>query len=123
MRIARAVGTALCLVLVAAGSLQGQDVTGTWVLAVDLGAAGGGDATFELVQEGTEITGTYTGALGVEPVTGTIEGTEVTFTFGSQAGTITYTGTIEDDTMSGSCVYGELGDGTFSGKKSDGSIP
>ena len=54
--------------------VSGQDVTGTWVLSVDLGAAGGGDATFVLEQEGTAITGTYSGAGGdAVEVTGTVE--------------------------------------------------
>lgn len=121
MRIARALGMVFCGALLIAGPLSGQSVTGKWVFAVDLGAAGGGDATFELVQDGTEITGTYTGALGQEAVTGTIEGTEVKLSFDSQAGTITYTGTIDGSTMSGTCEYGDLGAGTFAGEKEEGS--
>lgn len=99
MKIARTLGLVFCGALLLAGPLSGQSVTGKWVFAVDLGAAGGGYATFELVQDGTEISGTYTGALGEEPVTGTIDGS----------------------TMSGTCEYGDLGAGTFAGKKEEGS--
>ena len=96
-----------------------QDVTGTWVLAVDLGPGGVGDATFVLEQEGTAITGTYSGAVGdgVE-VTGTAENGVVKLMFVSDlAGEVTYEGTIEGTTMKGTCIYGDLGEGTFEGSK------
>ena len=99
--------------------VAGQDVAGTWVLSVDLGAAGGGDATFVLMQDGTAITGTYSGAVGdgVE-VTGTAENGVVKFMFVSDlAGEVTYEGTIEGTTMKGTCIYGDLGEGTFEGSK------
>ena len=52
MKIARTLGMVFCGALLLAGPLSGQSATGKWVFAVDLGAAGGGDATFELVQVG-----------------------------------------------------------------------
>ena len=48
--------------------LSGQDVAGTWILAVDLGASGAGDATFVLEQDGNDLSGTYSGALGEQRV-------------------------------------------------------
>ena len=75
---------------------------------------------FALVQEGAEITGTYSGATGdgVE-VTGTVEDGVITFSFVSdQAGVVTYEGAIEDGTFKGTCLYGALGEGTFEGRKS-----
>ena len=92
---------------------------GTWVLSVDLGGLGGGDATFVFEQEGTAITGTYTGTFGdgVE-VAGTLEDGEITFSFDTEAGEIIYTGTVEGTNMSGTCYYGLAGDGTFEGTKS-----
>lgn len=98
---------------------SGQDVTGTWVLSVDLGAAGGGDATFVLEQEGTAITGTYSGAVGdAVEVTGTVEDGVVKFMFVSDlAGEVAFEGTIEGTTMKGECFYGDLGSGTFEGQK------
>ena len=88
---------------------------------MDLGAAGGGDATFVLVQEGSEITGTYTGATGdgIE-VKGTVEGGVIKFSFLSDlAGEVSYEGTMEGTTMKGTCSYGDLGEGTFDGGKSN----
>ena len=120
MRQVLTLSLALGLLAFVAVPASGQDVTGTWILSVDLGPGGGGDATFVLVQEGTEITGTYSGQTGdgIE-VTGAVEDGVITFSFVSDlAGAVTYEGTIEDGTFKGTCFYGDLGDGTFEGRKS-----
>jgi hypothetical protein len=98
------------------GSLL-EGVTGTWVLSVDLGRRGSGNATFVLEQEGSSITGTYTGAMGrrVE-VSGTAEDGTVELSFDSAEGVVTYEGTLDGITMSGKCVYGDLAEGTFRGR-------
>ena len=98
------------------GALR-QGVTGTWVLAVDLGSEGSGNAKFVLEQKGTAVTGTYTGAMGrrVE-VSGTAEDGRVELFFGSNRGVIAYEGTLEGTMLKGTCVYGELGEGTFAGR-------
>lgn len=96
------------------------DVTGKWTMTVQT-QAGTGSPTFDLKQEGSKITGQYSGQLGEAPVTGTVKGNEVTFGFKvsgqGQELEVTYTGTVEGDTMSGKVSLGELGDGTFTGKK------
>lgn len=111
------VAASVVLLLLASASAA-QDMSGTWVLAVDLGATGGGDATFVLEQDGLVLTGTYSGALGEHPLTGAIDGETVTLEFEvDQVGRVTYTGTVSDRTYSGTCEYGQLGSGTFSGEK------
>ena len=120
MRKIRTLTFALGFLALIAAPVSGQDVTGTWVLAVDLGAGGGGDVVFVLVQEGAEITGTYSGQTGdgIE-VTGAVKDGVITFSFLSdQAGVVTYEGTIEEGTFKGTCIYGALGEGTFEGRKS-----
>ncbi len=119
MRQFRTLSLALGFLALIAAPVSGQDVTGTWVLAVDLGAGGGGDEVFVLVQEGAEITGTYSGQTGdgIE-VTGTVEDGVIMFSFLSeQAGVVTYEGTIEEGVFKGTCLYGALGEGTFEGSK------
>jgi len=120
MRQVRTLTLALGFLALVALPAAGQSVTGTWVLSVDLGAAGGGDVTFVLEQEGTTITGSYSGAVGDGlEVTGTVENGMVKFTFQSDlAGEITYEGTLEGTTMEGTVTYGDLGEGTFEGRKS-----
>ena len=47
-----------------------------------------------------------------------VNGNEVEFSFTSdQAGKVSYKGTVDGDTMEGTCTYGDLGSGTFKGKK------
>ena len=97
------------------GSLR-NGVTGTWVLSVDLARAGSGTPTFVLEQEGTRISGTYSGYMGSRiAVTGTVENGVVKLFFPSREGLVAYEGTIEGITMSGTCVYGDMGEGTFKG--------
>ena len=119
MRRIRTLSFALGFLALVALPVSAQDLTGTWVLSVDLGAAGGGDATFVLSQEGTAVTGTYSGALGEDiQLSGTNEDGEVRLTFESQAGEIIFLGTVQGDSWSGDCIYGQLGDGVFEGSKS-----
>jgi len=67
---------------------------------------------------GTNITGTYAGVLGEQQITGTIEGNVVRFGFDSpDAGTIQFDGIVDGNTMEGTCEYGQLGGGTFTGTK------
>jgi hypothetical protein len=89
------------------GSLQLRNgVTGTWVLGVDLGREGSGNAKFVLEQEGEAITGRYTGAMGDRiEVSGTVKDGKVVLAFDSSRGVIHYEGTLEGTTMKGTCVY------------------
>lgn len=116
-----AVGFLLILLIAALPVSAMQDMTGTWLLAVELDA-GSGNATLVLVQEGNEIVGTYTGTLGEElPVTGEVTDDGVEISFDSAAGKINYTGTVEEGVFKGSCEYGQLGSGTFEGEKQSDS--
>jgi hypothetical protein len=96
------------------------DVTGKWTMAVET-QAGSGTPTFDLKQDGENVTGHYSGQLGEAPVTGTVKGNEVVLTYKvsgqGQELVVTYTGTVEGDTMKGKVSLGEFGDGTFTGKK------
>ena len=96
------------------------DVTGTWALEVVTGA-GTGSPTITLKQDGEKLSGQYSGQLGEAPLTGTLKGTDITFSFTvtveGNSGSIIYTGTVDKDTMKGTVTLGELGDGTFTGKK------
>lgn len=115
----------VALVLGVAGSASAQtaEVAGEWALTVETEAGGTTNPSVTLEQNGSELTGHYSSdTLGEADVTGTVEGDSVTFSFGADAGgfelTVTYTGTLQaDGTLSGTMSLGELGDGTFTGKK------
>jgi polyisoprenoid-binding protein YceI len=107
------------LALLAPAAFADHHLNGTWKLDVALADAQGGTATFELMEEeGGVLTGTYSGAAGSAPVTGTVNGADVEFSFDSSAvGKVTYQGTFADGKLSGTCDYGMAGKGTFSGSK------
>ena len=107
--------------VVAAVLAADANVAGEWDFQVET-QAGTGTPHFSLKQDGSNVTGNYKGQLGEAPVTGTVKGNELTMTFkvspqGSELA-VTYVGTVEGDTIKGKVTLGELGEGTFSGKKS-----
>jgi hypothetical protein len=106
-----------------AGAVHAQDtvdLTGTWVLQVDTGA-GSGSPTFTFKQTGNTLEGTYEGTFGKADVKGEVKGNKATWSFTADAQgtqlTIQYSGTVEKDTMKGTVTLGELGEGTFTGKR------
>jgi hypothetical protein len=96
------------------------DVTGSWAFAVET-PMGTGNPTFTFKQDGENLTGHYTGALGEADVTGTIKGNAITFSFKISAqgmeGVVTYSGTVEKDSIKGKAKFGDMGDGTFTAKR------
>jgi hypothetical protein len=119
MRPVRVCWLALLILLCASvGAFADHHVAGKWVLDVKLGDGQGGQATLDLKEEGGKVTGTYSGALGNVPLTGTVNGDEVEVSFDSDAGKVSYKGKVSGDTMQGTCSYGQLGEGTFTAKKS-----
>jgi hypothetical protein len=96
------------------------EIAGTWDLAVET-AMGPGHPVFVFKQEGETLSGSYRGAFGEAPVTGTLHGTNISFSIKVKAGAgesvITYTGTLDGPTMKGSVKLGTFAEGTFTGKK------
>ena len=111
--------------LLTAAGLSAQtpaDVAGDWALMVDTDA-GPTTPSVVLEQDGTELTGHYSSeTLGEADVTGRVSGNEVRFSFSASAQgfdlDVSYTGTLQDDgTLSGQISLGDLGGGTFTGKR------
>jgi hypothetical protein len=96
------------------------NVTGTWNMAVE-SPIGSGNPVFVLTQSGAEVTGTYKGQLGEAPVKGTLKGNAIELKYNVSAQgmdlVVTYAGTVEGETMKGKVSYGDMGEGTFTGKK------
>lgn len=99
-------------------SLLALDLTGTWNAKVNLGDQQG-SPTFVLKQDGSKLTGTYSGALGEAPVTGTIKGSDVTLDFEASGAKIHYTGKVDSagTKMEGTVDYGGQASGTFTATK------
>ena len=106
--------------LAAAALAADANVAGEWDFTVET-QAGTGTPHFSLKQDGSNVTGTYKGQLGEAPVTGSVKGNELTINFKVNAqGTdlaITYTGTVDGSSIKGKVSLGELGEGSFTGKK------
>lgn len=93
------------------------DVTGKWTFSVEL-SAGSGTPSFEFVQTGTELKGTYEGIAGSAPLKGKVTGDAIEFVVETAQGKLAYKGTIQSATeMKGTAVYGEMGDATWTAKK------
>ncbi len=94
-------------------------VNGTWSVSVELADGQGGSARITLEEgDGGALTGTYEGALGQHELTGKVDGNEVEFGFeADQIGKVSYQGKVDGAAMSGTCVYGPLGSGTFQAEK------
>ena len=114
----------LALFIVAPASTQQDkphDVAGAWALTVETGQ-GSGNPSVTFTQDGEKLTGTYSSQVfGEQPVTGGIKGNAITFSFSASiegnSFTVTYSGTVEKDAMKGKVAFGELGEGTFTGRR------
>jgi hypothetical protein len=110
---------AAALASFAAGA-QSTNVTGNWKLTIET-PNGTGTPSLALKQEGEELSGTYKGRFGEAPLKGTVKGKDIKFTVKVNAQgqelQIEYSGTVDGDTMKGKVKFGEVGEGTFSGKK------
>jgi hypothetical protein len=115
-RPARLVVGVFVIFLFATISLSAAEVTGTWKLDVVMDA-GSGTATFVFKQDGEKLTGTYQGVLGEANVTGTVKEDKIEFSFSGRGVDAHYGGKVTGDTMEGTCEYGQVGSGTFKGKK------
>jgi hypothetical protein len=122
MKIRTGLGALLAIAAFSVAQLaSAADVTGTWIMAVET-SAGSGSPTFILVQKGEALSGSYKGQLGEAQVSGTVKGDDVTIEYKvegqSQTLAVKYSGkTTDGKTMSGKVSLGQLGEGTFTGKK------
>jgi|SRR5215831_5981215 len=115
----------IIVLLSASSALMAQakvDVTGKWALEVTTQAGGTTRPSVTLKQDGEKLTGHYSSeTLGEAEVTGTVKGQQIEFGFNAEvqgfALQVRYTGTVDGNSMKGKISLGELGDGTFSGKK------
>jgi len=108
----------LTVLMFAALTLRGADLTGSWSASVVLDA-GSGTATFVFKQTGEALSGSYTGTLGQAQVTGTVKGDQAEWSFeNDQVGKVAYKGVLDGaGKMKGTVIYGQLGAGTFTAEK------
>jgi hypothetical protein len=98
------------------------DISGTWIFSVDLDDGGHGDPTFVFKQEGENLSGSYSGPLGEQKVTGTVKGDKAVFGFEfereGQTIKATYTGKIESPAkMTGTVEFAGVMRGKWTANK------
>ncbi len=98
------------------------NITGAWNFQVET-ANGSGTPLFTFAQAGPNVVGTYKGLFGEAEFSGSVKNQELKISFDvqieDQPATLTYTGKIEgQDTMKGTVRLDELGEGTWTAKKS-----
>ena len=94
-------------------------LTGTWAFEVQH-SAGTSTPTVTITQTGEKLAGKYVGSYGESVLAGTITGAEFTFSVEigtEQKVTVVYTGTLDGDVVKGSMTMGEMGEGTFTGRR------
>jgi hypothetical protein len=94
-------------------------MTGTWAIEATH-SAGTSTPTAIITQSGEKLAGKYQGSYGESDLVGSIKGTDFTFTV--EIGTeqkvkVVYNGTLSGDTIKGNITMGEMGEGTFTGKR------
>jgi len=93
------------------------DISGTWQASVTMSTGQSGSPTFVFKQSGSKLSGTYSGAFGNAPVTGSVTGNSIRFGFGTPPQQARYVGTIAGNTMRGTVDYGGQASGTFTATK------
>ncbi|HXG55738.1 MAG TPA: hypothetical protein VNJ03_10205 [Vicinamibacterales bacterium] len=94
-------------------------LAGTWQFEVTH-SAGVSTPTVTITQADGKLAGKYAGSYGESQLAGTIKGANFTFTVEigtDQTVTVIYTGTLAADAVKGSVSLGEIGSGTFTGKR------
>jgi hypothetical protein len=94
-------------------------MTGTWAFEVSH-SAGTSTPTVTITQTGEKLSGKYVGTYGESVLTGSIKDNK--FSFNVEVGTeqkvtLAYTGSLDGDTVKGNVTMGEMGEGTFTGKR------
>ena len=115
------VGALLLIAISCVGLANAADpeanMTGKWNVVTQL-PIGSGNPSFDITQDGKQLTGTYSGALGEATVTGSIEGKEFKISFTASNVECEYAGTLDGDEISGTVSLKGLGEGTFKGTRS-----
>lgn len=105
---------------VAAAPVAAANVAGTWNMTVT-SRMGTSTPSVILKQNGAKLTGTYKGRMGESPLTGTMTGNamhlEIPLSVMGSSMLLTYDGVVEGDAIKGKNQMGQMGGGTFTGKR------
>lgn len=119
-RIVAAICAPLLLLSASIFAAERLDVSGDWQLTVQT-AADSMKPSLKLEQDGKEITGSYQDEFGATEVSGTLEGEQITLEVPTKIPgekiVLTLTGHVDSTSMKGRWKFGDLGEGSFTGRK------
>jgi hypothetical protein len=82
---------------------QAANVAGSWQMSWQ-GRGGSEQASLQIQQDGSKLSGTFNGPRGSSALTGSVQGNQVSFNVqmqGRRTFTLVYTGTLDGDKLSG----------------------
>jgi hypothetical protein len=102
---------------------QSANIAGAWQLSWE-GRGGSQQATIQIQQDGSKLSGTFQGSQGSSALTGSVAGNNVSFSVqvqGRRTMTLAFTGTVDGDKMSGTLQPQGGGGGRQGGGGGEGS--
>jgi len=100
----------MAMIVAALVNASAPTVAGTWSMSID-SPHGNMKTSLTLKQDGTNVTGTFSGPMGDQPVEGTFEnGTLKIETSGSGDHKLTFTAKLKDDSTLSGYLSSEMGD-------------
>lgn len=85
--------------------IEASNLSGIWQVSFN-GKRGGRQATMQLKEDGTKLSGSFQGERGSAPLKGTLNGNQVSFTVKMPRRTLSFSGSVEGDKMSGTTEQG-----------------
>ncbi len=104
------------------GKQSEPNVAGKWAMTLEM-SMGTATPVLELKQDGTKITGTYSGRYGTFPLEGIIKERTIQFSFAmgteGQPQTMSFAGEVSADAqaMKGTASLGDMGEATWTAKR------
>lgn len=96
------------------------DLSGEWVLTTE-SQMGTQDAVMTVRQTGKALAGTISGQVGAVDLAGSVNGAAVAFNYTLNVHgkdlKLDYSGTVDGNTMKGTAVFGQIGQGTFTARR------
>jgi hypothetical protein len=83
-----------------------SDLTGSWQISWTAARGDRRQASLQITQKGSKLSGTFQGPRRSAPLKGTLEGNQVSLTVKTRRGQLTFTGTVNGDKMSGTTESG-----------------
>lgn len=87
-------------------STASPEVTGSWQISWTAKSGDQRQASMQIKQKGSKLSGTFQGERGSVPVRGTLEGNQISLTVKLPRRQLSFTGTVDGDKMSGTTESG-----------------